>query len=299
MANEQLLAANLRDALLTRFNAYDDLNSRIHADTEEWAGPMIEMPDGSKECISVGDNVAGDRLVWLRLDSAGVKEFVVYIQMGGEGEIVVQAINKMEETIRRSHRTDWEEVDRLYSVALAWATAREVNNKAHRCTVLHNSASQTHVLRYTEVLEELAHCDLGTTVEEVERSLRAGVYIGLNMAHYRTGSGPLLCCFVGDEWAAQVQKLCSANACTHLVRPELLPLPDDRIGWLLPSPMRAGSRCPSWGAPRTPSSGFGCHLRGRMVGRAARVGWRGRGGRACGGRVCEWAPVRATHLSDA
>ena len=160
---------------------------------------------------------------------------MVYIQMGGEGEIVVQAINKMEETIRRSHRTDWEEVDRLYSVALAWATAREVNNKAHRCTVLHNSASQTHVLRYTEVLEELAHCDLGTTVEEVERSLRAGVYIGLNMAHYRTGSGPLLCCFVGDEWAAQVQKLCSANACTHLVRPELLPLPDDRIGWLLPS----------------------------------------------------------------
>ena len=90
------------------------------------------------------------------------------------------------------------------------------------------------LLRYTEVLQQLAHCDLGTTVE-VESSLRAGVYIGLNIRHYRTGSGPLLCCFVGAEWAAQVQKLYSANACTRLVRKELLSLPDDRIGWLLPS----------------------------------------------------------------
>ena len=110
-----------------------------------------------------------------------------------------------------------------------------VNNEAHVCIMVWTNAAYRIELRYNMVLTELQHCDLGTNVEEVEQNLRLGVYIGLNMAHYRTGSGPLLCCFVGDEWPAQVQNLCSANACTHLVRPELLPLPDDRIGWLLPS----------------------------------------------------------------
>jgi len=128
MAHEQLLAANLRDALVTRFDAYIDLQNRMHADTEEWAGPFIDFPGGSRESISVGDNVGGDRLVWLRIDAAGVKEFVVYIRMGGEGEIVVQMISKCtpgqyEETLSRARPAGWDNVDQLYGTALHWATA--------------------------------------------------------------------------------------------------------------------------------------------------------------------------------
>ena len=128
MAHEQLLAAKLRDALVTRFDTYVGLQNRMHADTEEWIGPWIERPGGARESISVGDNVAGDRLVWLRIDAAGVKEFVVYIRMGGEGEIVVQIITKcppgqFEETISRAHPAGWENVDQLYGMALHWVTA--------------------------------------------------------------------------------------------------------------------------------------------------------------------------------
>ena len=124
MAHEQLLAAKLRDALVTRFDTYVGLQNRMHADTEEWIGPWIERPGGAREAI----NVAGDRLVWLRIDAAGVKEFVVYIRMGGEGEIVVQIITKctpgqFEETISRAHPAGWENVDQLYGMALHWVTA--------------------------------------------------------------------------------------------------------------------------------------------------------------------------------
>ena len=71
---------------------------------------------------------SGDRLVWLRIDAAGVKEFVVYIRMGGEGEIVVQMISKctpgqFEETISRARPAGWENVDQLYGMALHWVTA--------------------------------------------------------------------------------------------------------------------------------------------------------------------------------
>ena len=125
-ASEQELAVCLREALLRRFNEYDDLGSRLHAGTDEWAGDWLPQAGGARESICVGDNVGGDRLCWTRVDKDGVKEFVVSLRLGGEGELVLQVFSvctpgHFEETHGR--REGWEDADRVYGLAIGWANA--------------------------------------------------------------------------------------------------------------------------------------------------------------------------------
>ena len=127
-AREHKLAVRLRDALLRRFrfNEYNDLGSRLHAGTDEWAGAWLPQAGGARESICVGDNVGGDRLCWTRVDKEGVKEFVVLLRLGGEGELVLQVFSvctpgHFEETHGR--REGWEDADRVYGLAIGWANA--------------------------------------------------------------------------------------------------------------------------------------------------------------------------------
>ena len=127
-AREQELAVRLRDALLRRFrfNEYNDLGSRLHAGTDEWVGDWLPQAGGARESICVGDNVGGDRLCWTRVDKDGVKEFVVWLRLGGEGELVLQVFSvctpgHFEETHGR--REGWEDADRVYGLAIGWANA--------------------------------------------------------------------------------------------------------------------------------------------------------------------------------
>ena len=127
-AREQELAVRLRGALLRRFrfNEYNDLGSRLHAGTDEWVGDWLPQAGGARESICVGDNVGGDRLCWTRVDKDGVKEFVVSLRLGGEGELVLQVFSvctpgHFEETHGR--REGWEDADRVYGLAIGWANA--------------------------------------------------------------------------------------------------------------------------------------------------------------------------------
>ena len=127
-APEQEPPVRLRGALLRRFrfNEYDDLGSRLHAGTDEWAGDWLPQAGGARESICVGDNVGGDRLCWTHVDKDGVKEFVVSLRLGGEGELVLQVFSvctpgHFEETHGR--REGWEDADRGYGLVIGLENA--------------------------------------------------------------------------------------------------------------------------------------------------------------------------------
>lgn len=52
---------------------------------------------------------------------------------------------------------------------------------------------------------------VGTSKKEMESNLKQGIYVGLNLLHFKDPSKPLCCVFVGDEWVEERRKLQEQN----------------------------------------------------------------------------------------
>lgn len=106
------------------------------------------------------------------------------------------------------------------------------------------SRNGTVTLPFRDLREYLRQVDVGSTHQEVKKSLDRGIYIGLNMAYFSSPqTQPLCCVFVGDEeWEiARSQLIRDNDVCMERLDTQRgpRPLPPDRLFSMGPYAMSA------------------------------------------------------------
>ena len=93
------------------------------------------------------------------------------------------------------------------------------------------SPAGTFELRLSDWAAEMYRADLGHTRQDVEDNLAAGIYVGLDVSYFHeTRAGGRMCCiFVGDEWAAECERMQRTNGLIMQELEQDKPLPPDRF----------------------------------------------------------------------
>ena len=88
-------------------------------------------------------------------------------------------------------------------------------------------------LRFDAFAAEMYRANLGDTRQSVEKSLQAGIYVGLNVSFFHDppmAGHPMCCIFVGDdEWANECARMQSINGLRMELFEQNKPLPPDRF----------------------------------------------------------------------
>ena len=118
-----------------------------------------------------------------------------------------------------------------------------------RKTIL--SPSGAFELGFDAFAAEMYRANLGDTRRDVEESLHAGIYVGLNVSFFYDGpseGGPMCCVFVGDdEWADECARMQSVNGLRMETFEQDKPLPQDRF---FPLAARDKTECTMTSPPR-------------------------------------------------
>ena len=119
------------------------------------------------------------------------------------------------------------------SVEVAAESGCYTLNLFERCTPADRLASISIRMRLALFAAEMYRANLGDTRRNVEESLHAGIYVGLNVSFFYDppASRPPMCCvFVGDdEWANECARMQSVNGLHMEAFEQNKPLPPDRF----------------------------------------------------------------------